>query len=240
MTAPAGRRLVVALDAPDLDDARRLVRILGNKAGTFKVGLEQFARHGPAAMDVAASSGADVFLDLKVHDIPRTAGAAVKSAAAMSARLLTLHALGGPQMISAAREAAEACGPARPKLLAVTVLTSHGPEELARIGLPGSPEENVLRLARRAVEAGADGLVASPREVEALRRALGPGPLIVTPGVRPFGSAAGDQVRTATPADAIRAGADLLVVGRPIVAARDPAAAADAILAEIAAALGDA
>lgn len=239
MSGPAAQRLVVALDAPELEDARRLARALKGKVGTFKVGLELFARCGPSAVDAAAGAGAAVFLDLKVHDIPRTAGAAVKAAAALSARYLTLHALGGPAMISAAREAAEACGAARPKLLAVTVLTSHGPEEVARIGLTGSPEENVLRLARMAVDAGADGLVASPREAAALRRALGPGPLIVTPGIRPSGSAAGDQVRTATPAEAIRAGADLLVVGRPIVAAADPAAAADAILAEIAAALGD-
>ncbi len=237
MSGQVADRLVVALDAPDLEAAQRLAGALGNKVGTFKVGLELFARCGPAAVEAAARFGAAVFLDLKVHDIPRTAAAAVKSAAALSARLLTLHALGGPAMIAAAREAAEACGTARPKLLAVTVLTSHGPDELGRIGLPGTPEDNVLRLARMAVDAGADGLVASPREAAALRRTLGRRPLIVTPGIRPSGSAAGDQVRTATPGDAIRAGADLLVVGRPIVAAPDPAAAADAILAEIAAAL---
>jgi orotidine-5'-phosphate decarboxylase len=231
------KKLVVALDAPDLQEGRRLAAVLAGKVGAFKVGLELFTRCGPAAVEAASACGAAVFLDLKVHDIPRTAAAAVKSAAALSARFLTLHALGGPAMIAAAREAAEAFGEARPKLLAVTVLTSHGPDEMARIGLAGTPEANVLRLARLAVDAGADGVVASPREASSLRRELGATSLIVTPGIRPSGSAAGDQVRTATPAEAIRAGADLLVVGRPIVAAPDPAAAAEAILAEIAAAL---
>ncbi len=140
-------------------------------------------------------------------------------------------------MIAAAREAAEALGPDRPRLLAVTVLTSHGPSDLEALGLAGPPEEAVIRLARLALTAGADGLVASAREAPALRATLGPGPLLVTPGIRPAGAARGDQVRVTTPADAIRGGSSLLVVGRPIVAADDPAAAADAILAEIRGAL---
>ncbi len=236
-TDAAPRRLCVALDVPDLGRVRDLARTLGGRVGTFKVGLEAFVAHGAAALEAARAGGAGIFLDLKLHDIPRTVGAAVRAAGGLGAELLTVHALGGPAMISAAREAAEAMGPARPRLLAVTVLTSHGPDELEALGLAGPPAEAVLRLARLAIRAGADGLVASAREAPALRAALGPDVLLVTPGIRPAGAARGDQVRVTTPADAIRAGSDLLVVGRPIVAAEDPAAAADAILAEIRAAL---
>ncbi|MBP7148100.1 MAG: orotidine-5'-phosphate decarboxylase [Acidobacteria bacterium] len=229
-------RLAVALDVPTLEGARMLVRALTGRVGVFKVGLEQFVAHGPAAVEVAAAGGAGVFLDLKVHDIPRTAAAAVRSAAALGARLVTLHALGGPAMIAAAREAAESVGASRPWLLAVTVLTSHDAAELDRIGLPPRPEQEVLRLARMAIAAGADGLVASALEARALREALGPEPLLVTPGIRPAGADAGDQARVATAGDAIRAGASILVVGRPIVKAADPAAAADRLVEEIAAA----
>lgn len=236
MTHPQDH-LAVALDLPDLESALKLASQLQGKAGVFKVGLELFAAFGPAAVEAAASFGAGIFLDLKLHDIPRTVSAAVTSAGKLGARFLTLHALGGPAMIGAAREAAEKLGRSRPQLLAVTVLTSHSAEELARIGLPGTPADNVLRLARQSVAAGADGLVCSPLEVQTLRRELGPGPVLVTPGVRPAGADAGDQARIATPGDAIRAGSSLLVVGRPIVAAADPAHAADGILAEIAGAL---
>ncbi len=230
---PAAARLAVALDVPDLERLRALATTLGNRVGTFKIGLEAFVAHGAAAVDAARSAGADIFLDLKLHDIPRTVAAAVRSAGRIGVDLLTLHALGGPAMIAAAREAADSLGPGRPRLLAVTVLTSHGRDDLAAIGLAGPPEEAVLRLARLAIEAGADGLVASAREAPALRAALGPDPLLVTPGIRPAGAARGDQVRVTTPADAIRGGSSLLVVGRPIVGAENPAAAADMILAEI-------
>lgn len=225
--------LAVALDVPGLDAAADLARRLGPRAGAFKVGLELFAAFGPAAAETVRAHGAGLFLDLKLHDIPRTVAAAVRNTAALGARYLTLHALGGPAMIAAAREAAEEINRDRPQLLAVTVLTSHSAEELKRVGLSGTPAEEVLRLARMAVLAGADGLVCSPQEVAALRDVLGPGPVLVTPGVRPRGDDPGDQARVATPGEAIAAGADLLVIGRPIVKAADPAAAADRILAEI-------
>lgn len=230
--------LAIALDVPGIEEASRLAAILGPRAGTFKVGLELFAAYGPSAVETARSHGASLFLDLKLHDIPRTVAAAVRNTAGLGARYLTLHALGGPGMITAAREASEECGHNRPLLLAVTVLTSHSPEELKRVGLSGTPGEEVMRLARMSVEAGADGLVCSPQEVAALRDVLGPGPILVTPGVRPKGEEAGDQARVATPGEAIARGADVLVIGRPIVKAPDPAAAADRVLAEIEAALG--
>jgi orotidine-5'-phosphate decarboxylase len=232
-------RLAAALDVPDLDEARRLATALGRDVGVLKVGLELFVRHGPAAVDAAAAGGARDFLDLKLHDIPRTAAAAVTSAGALGAHLVTLHALGGPAMMRAAREAAEALGAGRPRLLAVTVLTSHDAEELRALGLDELPEDAVERLARMALAAGAEGLVASAREAARLRALTGPETLLVTPGIRPSGADAGDQKRVTTPADAIRAGADLLVVGRPIVRASDPAAAARRIAREVDEALGE-
>lgn len=237
MATDPAERLAVALDVPALEPAVQLAAQLAGKVGVFKIGLELFTAYGPAAVQAAASFGAGIFLDLKVHDIPRTAAAAVAAAGRLGARYVTLHALGGPAMIAAAREESERLGAHRPKLLAVTILTSHGQDEVWSIGLAGSPQENVLRLARMAVDAGADGIVASAQEAAPLRRALGGWVTIVTPGIRPAGAAAGDQVRTATPADAIRDGADLIVVGRPIVASHDPAGAADAILDEIRAAI---
>ncbi|MFN7966410.1 MAG: orotidine-5'-phosphate decarboxylase [Acidobacteriota bacterium] len=233
----ARERLAVALDVPDLTAARALAQALQGRAGVFKVGLELFVSDGPAAVEAAAAFGAAIFLDLKLHDIPRTVGAAVRSAGSLGAKYLTLHALGGPAMIAAARDAAETAQGGRAKLLAVTVLTSHDEAELRRIGLGRTPHEEVLRLAEMSIAAGADGLVCSPQEIVALRQRLGPQVLIVTPGVRPRGSDKGDQARVATPGEAIRDGASLLVVGRPIVAATDPGAAADAILQEIAEAM---
>lgn len=233
----ARRFLAVALDVPELALAQQLAARLGPRAGVFKIGLELFIAEGPRAVEATTGHGAGLFLDLKLHDIPRTVAAAVRTAGRCGARYLTLHALGGPAMIAAAREAAESLGPDRPRLLAVTVLTSHDELELRRIGLPRSPDDEVLRLAAQSLAAGADGLVSSPQELVRLRSELGRAPLIVTPGVRPAGTDRGDQARTATPAEAIRAGADLLVVGRPIVAAPDPVAAADALLAEIATAV---
>ena len=227
-------KLAVALDVPTLEQARKLAGTLAGRVGVFKVGLELFVAHGPEAVEAARSGGQQVFLDLKVHDIPRTAAAAIRSAGRLGARFVTLHALGGPAMIAAAREAAEEFGEERPQLLAVTVLTSHDSEELARIGLADDPAKEVPRLARMALDAGADGLVASAREARTLRDLAGPRAHLVTPGIRPAGSASGDQKRVATPSDAIRDGASLLVIGRPIVEADDPGAAADAILEEMA------
>lgn len=233
---PGAERLAIALDVPGLDAAAPLAVALEGRAAVLKIGLELFVKHGPAAVHFAHERGFDVFLDLKLHDIPRTVAAAVTSASSLGVSLLTLHALGGPAMIAAAREAAEASGAHRPKLLAVTVLTSHDAAELARIGLASPPASEVVRLARMALDAGADGLVASAQEARALRALAGPAALIVTPGIRPAGADTQDQKRVATPASAIADGASLLVIGRPILAAPDPRAAADAILEEIRAA----
>jgi orotidine-5'-phosphate decarboxylase len=230
-------RLVVALDVPDLEGARALATTLSGKVGVFKVGLEQFVAHGPAAVEAARAGGAAIFLDLKIHDIPRTAAAAVRSAGTLGVRFTTLHALGGSEMVAAAREAAEACGADRPQLLAVTVLTSHDARSLAALGLAtDDPETNALRLARLALDAGADGLVASALEAPRLRRELGDGFWLVTPGIRLPGEAHGDQARVATPAEAVRGGASHVVVGRPIVKAADPCAAAERVVADLAAA----
>lgn len=233
---PGAERLAIALDVPGLDAAAPLAVALEGRAAVLKIGLELFVKHGPAAVHFAHERGFDVFLDLKLHDIPRTVAAAVTSASSLGVSLLTLHALGGPAMIAAAREAAEASGAHRPKLLAVTVLTSHDATELAHIGLASPPASEVVRLARMALDAGADGLVASAQEARALRALAGPAALIVTPGIRPAGADTQDQKRVATPASAIADGASLLVIGRPILAAPDPRAAADAILEEIRAA----
>jgi orotidine-5'-phosphate decarboxylase len=195
--------------------------------GLLKVGLELFAAEGPAAVRAAAALGRPVFLDLKLHDIPNTVEGAARSAARTGASLLTVHASGGAEMIRAAvRGAGPGVG-----ILAVTVLTSLGPKALDEVGLAGPAEAAVVRLARLAVEAGARGLVCSPLEVAAVRAAVGPGPLLVVPGVRPVGAARGDQARVATPEEAVRAGADVLVLGRPLRDAPDPAAAARAIAA---------
>ncbi|RMF72252.1 MAG: orotidine-5'-phosphate decarboxylase [Acidobacteria bacterium] len=233
---PGAERLAVALDVPDREAAAALARTVAPYAAVLKIGLELFVAEGPGIVADVAAHGAAPFLDLKLHDIPRTVAAATRRAAALGVRYLTLHALGGPAMIRAAREAVDAGGAVgRPELLAVTVLTSHGREDLEAIGLPGRPADHVLRLARMALDAGADGIVCSPLECCVLREALGDGPTIVTPGVRPLGGERGDQRRVATPAEAVAAGSSLLVVGRPIVAAPDPAAAARAICEEIAA-----
>ncbi|MBS7792473.1 orotidine-5'-phosphate decarboxylase [Roseococcus sp. SDR] len=228
-TGPKGR-LIVALDTPKLETAEALAGQVAPSAGLVKLGLELFCAAGPPALARLASH-APVFLDLKLHDIPNTVAGAVGSLAPLGASMLTLHAGGGPAMISAARKAAEGAGAARPILLAVTVLTSMDSEQLGAVGVAGGPAQQVLRLARMAMESGADGLVCSPREVSLIRDALGEAPMLVVPGIRPAGSAAGDQMRIATPEDAVAAGADWIVVGRPITGAADPGAAAAAITA---------
>ena len=230
-TGPKGR-LIVALDTPKLEAAEALAGQVAPSAGLVKLGLELFCAAGPSALARLAAH-APVFLDLKLHDIPNTVAGAVGSLAPLGASMLTLHAGGGPAMITAARKAAEAAGPARPILLAVTVLTSMDSEQLGAVGVAGGPAQQVLRLARMAMESGADGLVCSPREVSLIRDALGEAPMLVVPGIRPAGSAAGDQMRIATPEDAVAAGADWIVVGRPITEAADPAMAAAAITASL-------
>lgn len=215
-----------------MTQAKAWASAAGPHCGLVKLGLEFFLAHGTAGY--RAIAGRPVFLDLKLHDIPNTVAGGVRAVLPLAPRLLTLHAAGGAAMIAAARQAAEAAGAARPLLLAVTVLTSLDEAALASVGVAGTPAEQVVRLAKLAVAAGADGIVCSPLEVAAVRAALGPGPKLVVPGIRPAGAAIGDQARVMTPAEAVSAGADWIVVGRPITAAADPAAAAAAIAAEIA------
>ncbi|HUZ64737.1 MAG TPA: orotidine-5'-phosphate decarboxylase [Acetobacteraceae bacterium] len=222
-------RLIAALDTADPARARAWAEAVAPYCGLLKLGLEFFLANGPAG--VRAVSDRPVFLDLKLHDIPNTVAGAVRAVLPLAPRMLTLHAAGGAAMIAAAREAAEAAGAARPVLLAVTVLTSLDAANLRATGIADDPSPQVLRLARLALAAGADGLVCSAREVAMLRAALGAAPVLVVPGIRPAGSRADDQARTTTPAAAIAAGADWLVVGRPITGSPDPGAAAAAIAA---------
>jgi len=219
-------RICAALDVPDPAAAAKLAGRLAGHVGLFKVGLELFVAHGRAAVDAVRGPGLPIFLDLKLHDIPQTVESAARGVAALGVDYVTVHASGGAEMIRAARRALP-----RTKLLAVTVLTSLGPADLDAVGLP---RDAVPRLAKLAMGAGADGLVCSPQEVAELRASLGAAPLLVVPGIRPAGADAGDQRRTGTPAEAIRAGASILVIGRPLRDAPDPAAAAEAINREIA------
>ena len=222
-------RVIVALDTSDPTRAAGWATAVAPHCGMFKLGLEFFLANGAGGM--RAIAGRPIFLDLKLHDIPNTVAGAVRAVLPLRPRLLTVHAAGGAAMLAAARQAAEAAGPERPLILAVTVLTSLAAEDLTATGIPDPPPTQVLRLARLAVAAGADGLVCSPLEVAMLRRELGPRPTLVVPGIRPAGSASGDQARTMTPQQAVAAGADWIVVGRPITAAPDPAQAAAEIAA---------
>jgi len=213
-----------------------LARRLQGAAGTLKVGSQLFTAEGPKAVEKIASLGFGVFLDLKFHDIPNTVTGGVASAAELpGVRLLTLHTLGGPDMMKAAVEAV-AGRKKRPALLGVTILTSHDAAILRSVGISGTPGSRGLALAKLAKRSGLDGVVASAHEARAIRRACGPEFLIVVPGVRPASASVNDQSRVATPAEAIRAGADYLVIGRPITGAPDPREAALAIGEEIAAA----
>lgn len=225
-------RIIPALDTGDLAKAEALASSLVGRCGVLKVGLELFCAAGAPAVGAIARH-APVFLDLKLHDIPNTVAGALRSLLPLRPAMVTLHAGGGPAMIAAARAEAEKAGADRPLLLAVTVLTSMDAAALAATGVADSPADQVRRLAKMAVAAGADGLVCSPQEAALLRADLGPGPALVVPGVRPAGSAVGDQARVATPAEAVAAGADWIVVGRPITGAPDPAAAAAAIAASL-------
>jgi orotidine-5'-phosphate decarboxylase len=232
----ARKRLIVALDVPNAAAADELVAQLENTCTWFKVGLELFVAAGPAVLEPLVARGHSVFLDLKLHDIPNTVAGAVRSAAQLGVRMMTLHAAGGPAMLSAARAALEGVSDP-PELLAVTVLTSMDQGQVNAIGLDRSPAQQVELLARMGLEAGIRGFVCSPQEVAALRSLTGPEGVLVIPGIRPAGAAVGDQKRIATPADALRQGASYLVVGRPIIQAEDPAEAAEAILKEMAQAL---
>jgi orotidine-5'-phosphate decarboxylase len=230
---PARNKLAFALDFPTLEDAERAAERVAPSAGVLKIGLELFVREGPRAILLGQRLAAEIFLDLKLHDIPETVERAVASAAAHGVRYLTIHSAGGPKMLeaAAARAARENSGLT---LLAITVLTSLDANDLAAIGVAATPAAQALRLARLAQKEGIPGMVCSASEVGELRRALGASTLLVTPGIRPSPSTGDDQKRTGTPSGAIRDGASLLVVGRPIRDALDPAAAARAIADEIA------
>jgi orotidine-5'-phosphate decarboxylase len=221
--------IAVALDAPDLETAARWAGLVTPHVSTLKIGLELYLRYGPEAVaSVRGASGVQVFLDLKLHDIPATVAGAARAVARLRPALLTVHAAAGPAAIKAAVDAVPAT-----RIVAVTVLTSLGEADLRRIGLAGPASDAVRRLAALAVEAGAGGLVCSPQEVAAVRAEVGGDIMLITPGVRPAGADVHDQARVATPEEALRAGADLLVIGRPITAAADPGAAAAAIAASL-------
>lgn len=228
--------IIVALDVPSAAAVPPLIDRLPPEMSWFKIGLELFIAEGPAVVRDLSARGKRIFLDLKLHDIPRTVANAVTSAGGLGASLMTVHAAGGRAMMAAAAEAAAAFGPAAPKLVAVTTLTSLNADDLGDLGIRRSLPEQALALADMALSSGLDGVVTSVHEAGALRKRFGQKPLLVTPGIRPAGNDVGDQKRVATPAAAVRAGATYLVVGRPIVEAPDPGQAARAILAEIAAA----
>ena len=221
--------IAVALDAPDAETAARWARAVTPHVAVVKVGLELFCRTGPSIVDsVRGGSGADLFLDLKLHDIPNTVAGAVRSVARLKPRYLTVHASGGPDMVRAAVEAGEGV-----TIAAVTVLTSMNGLALEAVGLAGPPQDAVRRLAALAIGAGAGALVCSPQEVAAVRSEVGPDIVLITPGVRPAGADVQDQARVATPEQALADGADLLVIGRPITGAADPGAAAARIAATL-------
>lgn len=229
-------RVIVALDFPRGDDALNLVKRLDPAACRLKIGKEMFTREGPALVEKIIADGFDVFLDLKYHDIPNTVAAACAVAADLGVWMVNVHASGGRKMMESARERLAGFRD-RPLLIAVTVLTSMGAEDLAELGLEVSPETQVLRLAALTESAGLDGVVCSPREAVAIRAQSSADFRLVTPGVRPAAASLDDQKRVMTPGDAIRAGSNYLVVGRPITAAADPLASLAAINAEVAAAL---
>ena len=230
MKAP---RIIVALDYPDAKGALALVARLDPGLCKVKVGKELYTAAGPQLVESINKSGFSIFLDLKYHDIPNTVAAACAAAAGLGVWMLNVHALGGRAMMSAAREAISKGGKP-PMLIAVTLLTSMGPADMKDVGLGGNPQEAVSRLARLAQECGLDGVVCSPQEAAALRRQFGKEFALVTPGIRPAEAAQDDQARIATPRQAIAAGADYLVIGRPITRAPDPLAALRRINDEIA------
>ena len=224
-------RVIIPLDVPSAEDAFALVDRLGDDADFYKVGFELYTRGGPEVVRELVARGKRVFLDIKLHDIPNTVAGAVAAASDLGVDLLTLHASGGPRML----ESAAAAGSGDIRLLAVTVLTSLTPDEMSAVWGRDirSVRDDVGRLALMGRDAGVDGIVASALEASWIRQQVGPGFLIVTPGIRPAGSDAGDQNRVATPGDAVRNGADYLVIGRPITQADDPVAAFSSVLQEI-------
>jgi orotidine-5'-phosphate decarboxylase len=230
-------RVLVALDTTSVADAVDQTRLMRGAVAGVKLGLEFFSANGPAGVRQVVSEGLPLFLDLKFHDIPNTVAGAVRAVTPLGPYMLNVHAAGGPAMMRAALDAASdtaaKVGVRRPLVIAVTVLTSLGDEDLAAVGQQGPAGDQVRRLAALTQAAGLDGVVCAPQEIEALRRDCGRDFVLVTPGIRPAGAAAGDQKRVMTPGEAVRRGADYLVIGRPITTAADPAAAARAIAAEI-------
>ena len=233
----ARERLIVALDVPSAGAAIKLADQLGEQCQWFKVGLELYVAAGPAIVETLVGRGHSVFLDLKLHDIPNTVASAVRAAASLGVGMLTVHAGGGPAMLAAAHDALAGVS-AAPQLLAVTVMTSLDQAQLDATGIGRAPHEQVELLAKMGLAAGIKGFVCSAQEVAALRTMTGPEGVLVIPGIRPTGSEAGDQRRIATPTQALGDGASYLVIGRPITQAADPAMAAEAILIEIAEAIG--
>jgi orotidine-5'-phosphate decarboxylase len=228
-------KIIFALDVPTFAEAEHFVSLLSGQVGMFKIGKQLFTANGPDIVRMVRASGGEVFLDLKYHDIPNTVAMASLEAARLGAKLINLHSLGGYEMMSKTVEALEKefKGEKRARVLAVTILTSSTAETLRDVGIDRPVEEMVVRLANLARKAGIDGVVASPMEVVPIREACGPGFLIVTPGVRPSFASVDDQKRIMTPGEAVTAGADYLVIGRPISAAKDPLEAAEMIVQEI-------
>ncbi len=229
------RRIIVPLDLPTAEEALAFVDRLRGRVGMFKVGLQLFTAAGPAVVREIVRSGEEVFLDLKFHDIPNTVAQATAAAASLGASFIDVHLAGGPRMIRAAVEAARTTPDiARPpRLLGITVLTSLEDNDLDAVGMRGPVSERAVSLARLGQDAGLDGVVASPHEIASIKAACGSSFIVVTPGIRPTGAAHQDQRRVMTPALALRAGADYLVIGRPIMEAPDPAAAVESIAQEM-------
>ena len=230
MNRPAKEKIIIAIDTPDLDSAKRLVAPLAGEGCLFKIGLQLFTAVGPSIVQELQSLGARIFLDLKFHDIPNTAREAVHSAVRLGVDMTTIHLCGGPAMVAEATLAAEN---SKTLVLGVTVLTSMDQGALLSVGITAGPEEQVLRLAEMGLASGIRGVVASPLEIAPLRRKFGNALVIVTPGVRPDGCDHGDQKRVLTPEAAIQAGADYLVIGRPVTQAPRPLSALRAIATSI-------
>ncbi|MDR0953024.1 MAG: orotidine-5'-phosphate decarboxylase [Elusimicrobiota bacterium] len=229
-------KIIVALDVKTEKEALALVKKLKGKVGVFKIGKELFTACGPAIVKKVQKLGGKVFLDLKFHDIPNTVAKAVLQATKLGVYMMTIHTSGGVEMMKAATQAAKEAAPKgkAPILLGVTILTSLDDKTLKEIGFKYTPEQMVIRLAKMAKAAGLGGIVSSPKEVKKLRKALGASMFLVTPGIRPIWAAVGDQKRIMTPKDAVKAGVDFMVIGRPITASKNPAQAADLIAKEIA------
>jgi len=231
MTFTHDPKIIIALDYKDEASTMALVDQLKPSLCRLKVGKELFVRCGPSLVKKLINKGFDVFLDLKFHDIPNTVAAACQAAADMGVWMVNVHASGGRKMMQAAREAIEQCSH-KPLLIGVTVLTSLSRQDIAEVGLDIEPAEQVLRLAGLANDSGLDGVVCSPQEVSQLKQTMGREFILVTPGVRPAGAVVGDQQRIMTPADALSAGSDYLVIGRPITASADPVQALQDIIKE--------